>query len=115
MARRKDFGTPQAKDNEPVEFAVFGEVFHCVEEVQGAVLLDLAEVGSEEDSGKQASAIASVFKNILKDESYERFHALTHSKDRIVPLELLTDIMAWLLEQYSGDEDAPSGAGPDQS
>jgi hypothetical protein len=41
------------------------------------------------------------FKNVLQDESYARFDALTRDKNRIVEVETLAEIVSWLMEEYS--------------
>jgi hypothetical protein len=113
MARRRDFGSPAVNpDAEPVEFDLHGETFHCVPEIQGAVLLDLVEAAEGEGS-QQAAVLSRALKAALVEESAERFAALTHSKDKHVPLEALGEIAAWLIETYAGGERPEEE--PDQS
>lgn len=112
MARRRDFGAPQFDKNaEAPEFDLHGETFYCVPEIQGAVLLDLIQAADGEGA-EQAGILTGVLTTVLLDESRERFDALTHSKDRLVPLTTLAEIVGWLVEEYAGDR---SEQGPDQS
>ena len=113
-ARRRDFGSPKADPNaEAVEFDLHGQTFTCVSEVQGAVLLDLI-AAADGEGAEQAGILTGLLTNVLEEESQERFHALTHSKDKdkYVPLETLAEIVAWLIEEYAGDR---SEQEPDQS
>jgi hypothetical protein len=45
--------------------------------------------------------IDKFFARVLLAESYERFSALLAS-EKIVPVETLANITAWLVEEYSG-------------
>lgn len=102
MSRFKDFGSGSANDNvEPIQFKIHGEDFNCVPEVQGKVLLNIVAESSSEDPAKAASAINTFFDMVLLDESLERFNSLVEDKHRIVTVETLTEIIAWLMEQYT--------------
>jgi hypothetical protein len=41
------------------------------------------------------------FRSVLTHESLVRFDALLDSKETVVSLETLTDISAWLIEEYT--------------
>ncbi len=100
----KDFGgaTETAKDAEPITFTLHDEVFTAVSEIQGSVLIDLvAKTQDAKNPAKAATAIPEFFEAVLLDESWERFNALIHSKDKIVRLEKLGDISGWLVEQFA--------------
>lgn len=102
MSRFKDFGSGSAKDSkEPIAFKIHGEEFNCVPEIQGKVLLNLVGEASSEDPAKSAAAINVFFDMVLEDESLERFNSLVEDKYRIVTVETLTEIISWLMEQYT--------------
>jgi len=102
MARFKDFGSGSDKPTEPISFKIHGEEFICREAMQGKVLLDLvAKSGDTENPGAAADVINDFFKVVLKPESYDQFNALATDPDRIVDVETLTEIVGWLVEQYS--------------
>lgn len=103
MTRFKDFGAPVVASNiEPPTFALYGESFTCVPEIQGSLLLSL--VGNSDNSSASASAsiITDFFNEVLVEESLVRFNALINSKDKIVKIDTLGEIVAWLVEEYSG-------------
>lgn len=107
MSRYKDFGSGSSKDSkEPIVFKIHGEEFTCVPEVQGKVLLKIVAEAGDEDPSKAANAINTFFNFVLEDESAERFNALTEDKHRVVTVETLTDIIGWLMEQYTDRPEA---------
>lgn len=112
MARFKDFGAgDQDKPAEPLSFKLHGEDFACKPKMQGKVLLELVAASSAQDNpGEAAAIINKFFKLVLVPESYERFEALLESDDRIVEVEKLSDIVAWLVEQYSDRPTQPPAA-----
>ncbi len=50
--------------------------------------------------------ITDFFNYVLTDESYVRFDALLESKDRIVPVEALGEIVGWITEQLTARPEA---------
>lgn len=102
MERFKDFGAgKELTAREPVTFKLHEEEFTCVRHIQGSVLLELIAKSSSEDSGTSAQVITDFFGNILVDESFKRFNTLIHHKEKIVHVETLSEIVAWLVGQYS--------------
>lgn len=102
--RFKDFGTgidgDQAK--EPLSFKLYDEEFSCVPQVQGKLMLDMVKNASAEDPSKAAKMIDDFFSQVLLEESYTRFDALLKHPEKIVTVEKLAEITAWLVEEYSG-------------
>lgn len=98
--RFKDFGAPTNND-EPLSFALFGETFNCRPSLQGKFLLDLIAESNSDDPAASALVVQKFFDTVLVDESRERFNALADDPDRIVSVETLSEITAWLVEQYS--------------
>jgi len=98
----KDFGTVKVEERDEIKFKLYGEEFICYRAIQGKVLL---EVAGGFDGGNTVNAndvIEKFFKAVLEPDSYERFNALIHDPERIVPVEDLGEITGWLVEQYSG-------------
>jgi hypothetical protein len=102
MAKFKDFGVgKESKEVEDVSFKLHGEDFHCVKQIQGKVLLDLIAKSSSDDPSVSAEIMSGFFKNVLTDESYKKFDKLVHDKEKIVHVETLSEIVGWLIGQYS--------------
>jgi hypothetical protein len=103
MTRFKDFGsgnTGEAK--EPLSFQIYDQTFNCIPEVQGKLMLDLSGDLASEDPGATARLIDKFFGQILTDESWERFSALLTDKTKIVSVETITEVISWLIEEYTG-------------
>lgn len=102
MAKFKDFGTGDFDPNaEPIVFKLFDEEFHCIPEIQGKALLELIADSGSDDPVRNAEVSDKFFAQVLKQESLERFNAVLTSSDKIVSVETLGEITAWLVEQYS--------------
>lgn len=99
--RFKDFGDAgQDRSAQPIKFKLHGEEFTAIPEIQGKVLLQLIAESSE-DGSNTGEVMSKFFSNVLLEESLQRFNALLESKDRIVSVEVLSDITGWLIEEYS--------------
>jgi hypothetical protein len=101
MAEIKDFGSKFVADREVINFKIHGEQFECVPAVQGMVLLELVADSSSDDSTRQAQAISKFFGYVLTEESNERFQKLLTSKDKIVPVETLAEVVGWITGQLT--------------
>jgi hypothetical protein len=100
-SRFKDFGAGVEKDASPLSFKLHGEEFQCVPRIQGKVLLDLVAMAGDTSPQGSADTMNLFFKSVLRDESYEKFEALTRDKDKIVEVQTLAEIVSWLMEEYS--------------
>ena len=101
--RFKDFGSgvESTEPIDPIKFALHGEEFECVPNIQGKSLLKFVSDSQSGNTALQAEVIEKFFDKILVDESLERFTAMQESKDRIVSIETLTEILSWVVEQYT--------------
>lgn len=101
MTKFKDFGAGKSvEDREPISFKLHEEEFFCVKHIQGKVLLDLIAKSGSDDASVSAEIMSSFFDYVLVDESAKRFDKLIHDKEKIVHVETLSEIVAWLIEQY---------------
>lgn len=108
--RFRDFGSGNAV-TEPLSFKLHGEEFHCHPALQGKVLLDMVATATDTNQSVAAEIITTFFEKALLEESYARFKTLLDDKEKIVTVEMLGEISAWLVERYSG---RPT-SGPEQS
>jgi len=100
-SRFRDFGSGAPVDAAPLSFKLHGEEFHCVQQIQGKVLLDLVADSAGDDAAKNAMIIDSFFSSVLLDESFARFNTLLKDKEKIVSVETLAQITGWLIEEYT--------------
>lgn len=102
MAKFKDFGSGSAQtESEPISFKLYEEEFHCVGALQGKTLLSFVADSGSEDPAKQAQTIEKFFNYVLTEDSLNRFNALQETKDKIVSVETLGEIIGWVVEQYT--------------
>jgi hypothetical protein len=101
MARFKDFGEGTTFNKDPLTFKLYDEDFECYPALQGKVLLDFIAQSGSENGSDMADTIVTFFGKSLKPESYERFMALVEDPDRVVSIETLGEITAWLVGEYS--------------
>lgn len=103
MAERfKDFGAgKQDETATPLSFKLYDETFECLPRIQGKTLLEFVEKANSDDTGENAKVVRMFFGKVLTDSSYERFDALLEDKNRIVTVETLSEIVGWLMEEYS--------------
>lgn len=102
MTRFKDFGAGSNDSNaEPLSFKIHDQEFHCVPQIQGKLLISLVASSSSEDPVKAAQAITTLFDYVLVKESKDRFNEMLESPDTIVSVETLSEIVAWLIEEYT--------------
>lgn len=102
MAKFKDFGSFNDKPKEAVTFKLYDEEFSCRPALQGKMLLELISRSTDpNDPGAAAKVVTDFFGFVLLEESKVRFEALTTDDDKIVDVEVLGEIVAWLVEQYT--------------
>jgi hypothetical protein len=102
MAKFKDFGNMGNTDRVPISFKLYDEEFHCRPALQGKMLLDLISRSTDpNDPAAAAKVVTDFFKQVLVQESYDRFEILTNDPEKIVDVEGLGEIVNWLVEQYA--------------
>lgn len=102
MTKFKDFGsgssdTPKA----PITFKLHDEEFSCKPAIQGKILMNLASGSNSDDPGQAVKTIDSFFNYVLLEESNKRFQELLVDEHRIVSMETISDIVSWLIEEYT--------------
>jgi hypothetical protein len=102
MTRFKDFGTgAEATEVEPLAFKLHGEDFYCRPQLQGKLLLNLVANTNSDDPVEAAKTINKFFDYVLVNDSKEPFNALLEDPDRLVSVDTLSDIVGWLIEEYT--------------
>lgn len=103
MARFKDFGSGSNNGEvaEPITFKIHGEEFTCIPEIPGKTVLNLVAKSGGDNPADSADAVTGFFKTVLTEESMIRFDILAEDPNRIVSMQTLTEIIEWLVEQYT--------------
>lgn len=86
---------------EPIEFELEGETFEAYGQVPGAVLLEFIAASSSEDSTGTAGAILAYLKSSMNRENFKRFDKLIRDPEKVIQLQVLADIVAYLVEERS--------------
>ena len=114
-SRFKDFGAgTAAADFGPLSFKLHGEEFQCRPAVQGKTMLQLVQNSNSEDGAAMAKIVDEFFATALLPDSLERFNTLLADPDKIVTVDTLTEIVSWLVEEYTGrptQQPEPSSTG----
>jgi len=111
MARFKDFGSGKDLSQvEPLSFKLHGQEFLCTPVVQGKFLLELISTtaNTEDDPTASARMVNDFFSHVLLEESYERFEKLLSAKDKFVEVETLSEIVSWLMQEYTNRPNQPA-------
>lgn len=103
--RHKSFDTVDIEDAEPLSFDLGGETFDCYPEVQGSVILELMRTSATADEDSRgvlmAVSVLDFFELVMDEENHTRLKKLFKDPKRIVPMTTMSEIMSWLIEQYT--------------
>jgi hypothetical protein len=110
--RHKSFDVENIDDLEPISFDLGDQTFTCYAAIQGKVLLDIMRVAAEGDEDTRgvmmAISVLDFFEKTMPPAEYIRLGKLMEDPKKIVKLETLSEIMSWLIEEYSGRPTEPS-------
>lgn len=102
MARHKKFaGGTKVSDFEPLSFDLNGNSFNCKAAIQGSVLLEFVRDADGDSGGDSAKALYNFLSDSMEKEEYDRLQKVLHDPDVIIDIELIGEIVAWLVEEYS--------------
>jgi hypothetical protein len=103
MAARKikSFSSASKEVAEPIPFELEGETFEAYGQVPGAVLLDFIAASQQEDNSGTAGAILGYLKSSMDKDNFKRFDALTRDPEKVIELQVLADIVGYLIEERS--------------
>lgn len=102
MARRKTFsGGTDISDFEPLEFELNGDTFNCLPAIQGSVLLEFVRDAGDDDGASSAKALYNFLNSAMEQEEYDRLQKVLHDPKVIIDIELIGEIVSWLVEEYS--------------
>ncbi len=99
--RFKKFTGGSDKPLPPLSFEVYDEEFFAHGAIQGKTLINLVKKSRSDDPADQADLIEEFFQKALTPESLERWNTLQDDPEKIVDVELLGEIVGWLVEEYT--------------
>lgn len=93
--------TKERTDDEKITFDIAEKhYFTAKDDIQGAVILDFV-AAADEGAAKAAAKIFGFFEQCLPADEYKRFNEVVHGDDVIVEMETLSEIVAYLIEEYT--------------
>jgi hypothetical protein len=100
--RHKDFGAvATTADYEPLSFTLDGEEYWCKPAINGAVLLRFVREADSDSGGQSAGALLGLFEKVLLPEDNEKFAKVIDDPEKIIDINILGEIAAWVVEQYT--------------
>lgn len=101
MARHKSFaGGTKISEFEPLNFSLNDEEFNCHPAIPGAVLLEFVR-DADSGTGDSAKALYNFLSSAMPDEEYERLQKQLKNPEIIIDIDVIGEIVAWLVEEYS--------------
>lgn len=107
----KDFSTGRTAP----QFQIDGKVYTAKRAIGLAHIQQIAGLAADLEAASTADKLAlfeSIFALLLKRESADRFAAHVRDDDDPIPLDQLTHIMTWLLEEQGLRPTEPSSESP---
>ena len=102
MARFKKFeGGTKLSDFDPLEFELNKQLFSCKPAIQGSVLLEFVRDADSESGGDSAKALYNFLQAAMDEKEYARLQTVLRDPDVIIDIELIGQIVSWLVEEYA--------------
>lgn len=102
MARSKVFsGGTDISEFEDLEFELNQHKFSCLPAIQGSVLLEFVRDADSADGASSAKALYNFLESSMTQEEYARLQTVLHDPKVIIDVELIGEIVSWLVEEYS--------------
>lgn len=113
-SRHRSFATKKSADLEPLGFDIDDESFTARPAIPGAVILDFIAAG--QDGGLAiATQLINFYESALEPSEFARFQKKIYDPDVIVDEELLGEIVAYLVEEYTSRPSAASSESDETS
>lgn len=102
MARHKKFhGGTKISEFEPLTFELNGSEFTCNPAIPGAALLNFVKDADGDSGGDSAKALFNFLKAAMPVDEYKRLDEVLNAPDVIIDIELIGEIVSWLVEEFS--------------
>ena len=101
-ARFKDFGSAiRASELPPLTFELCDQTFHCKPALQSKKLLEFVK-SADDDSGLSiGETIHKFMESVIVPDDVPAWQELMDSEEFIVDVPTLSEVVTWLVEQYS--------------
>lgn len=100
--RHRSFtATRKASDYSPLSFELNGETFNVKPIVQGGYLLKFVSQADSDSGGEASGALFRFFDDVMEPPERIRFQTMLDDPDTIIDIELIGEIVAYLMEEYT--------------
>ena len=87
---------------EPIVFLVDGHEMRAYKPTEGQFALLMMAMGRHASNTEQFAGVVDFFFNVLDDESQQYFSSRMMSREEVIPLEKIVEIMEFLTEEWGG-------------
>lgn len=102
MARFKKFsGGVDIDSFEPLSFNLNEHEFTAKPAIPGAVLLEFVRDADSDSGADSAKALYNFLEKALDEKEYARLQGVLHDPKIIINIEIIGEIVSWLVEEYS--------------
>lgn len=98
--RHKIFATHKPAAKSDLTFKLGSQLYTCNDEIQGACILDFI-AAADESAARAGARILPFFNDVLPEKELERFNKQIKAPDEIIEMETLSEIVAWLIGEYT--------------
>lgn len=100
----------ETEDEADLIFAIDGKEMRAYRPTDGQYALLMMAMGRHASDMQQFAGIIDFFINVLDEESQRYVVERMASRDSIIPLEKITEIMEWMIEEWGGRPTQPPSA-----
>jgi hypothetical protein len=109
--RFKDFGDAlRASSLPPLYFDLCGKRFHCVPAMQSRKLMKFVKRAEGSEGASAGEVIHDFMDSCIVADDQDAWSALMDSDEFIIDVQLISDIVTWLITQYSSRPTQPPSA-----
>lgn len=101
--RHKDFGPAlRVAEMEPLSFELCDHTFHCFPAMTSRKLLNYARKADGADGSSAGETVYGFMEAAILPDQREEWNALLDDDEYVIDISLISDVVSWLVEQYSG-------------
>lgn len=101
-ARTKKFSSKlKMSDFEPLSFELNEETFNCKAALQGGYLLKFVAEADSDQGGRSSEALLGFFEYVMEKDEFERWNKMLDDPENIIDIEVIGEIVAYLIEEYT--------------
>jgi hypothetical protein len=108
MAKSKSFGSYRPVGTEPIDMNIYDQTFKVRGDMSGIQLLHMIKALDGDSELDSAETMISFIERAVLTADRERCMEYLENSEPAVPLTMLTEIISWLIEEYTAKPTEPS-------